>query len=137
MHAHASSVPPLRTGARLALAISGVLLLAIGTAIFVGPLAYQADMGVTLPNDPTLLSDLRAMGGGLVGFGLLLVAGAKWRALGSAAAVGGAILYLSYGIARLISMAVDGLPADTLVVSAGIELLVGGVLALVIYREAS
>lgn len=122
----------LSRGARSALAVSGLVLLAVGVPILLGPLAYQAGMGVALPNDPTLLSDLRAMAGSLIGFGLLLVAGARWsRRFGHGAAIGGAVLYLSYGLGRLLSMAVDGLPSGALIGSAAIELLVGGVLALV------
>ncbi|MEL6189904.1 MAG: DUF4345 family protein, partial [Myxococcota bacterium] len=108
----------LDVGARGALAVSGSILLAVGGSIFLGPLAYQAGMGVELPTDPTLLSDLRAMGGGLLGFGILLWAGALQRRWGLAAACAGAVLYLSYGLSRLFSIALDGLPSEVLVGSA-------------------
>lgn len=126
MNTHASTV---------GLGMSGALLLYIGASILLGPLAYQADMGVVLPRDPTLLSDLRAMGGSLLGAGLLLVVGARWAALRAAAAVAGATLYLSYGLSRVLSVVVDGPPADALLIAAGIELAVGGLLAVLATRQ--
>lgn len=123
--------PPLTRPARWLLGISGLVLLCVGAPIFLGPIAYQGSMGVQLPVEPTLLSDLRAMAGSLVGFGSLLVVGAIWRRLGSTAAIAGGILYLSYGLSRLVSMAVDGLPSATLIGSAAIELVLGALLAAV------
>lgn len=136
MHANPTpiSLAALPRAGTVALGLSGGLLVLIGASILTAPLAYQAGMGVTLPAEPTLLSDLRAMGGGLLALGLLLIAGARSAALRTAAAVAGATLYLSYGLSRLLSMGVDGLPDDTLIVSAGIELVVGGALALVASR---
>lgn len=138
---HVVTLPPsssVSRGTRSALIVSGLILLAVGIPILVGPLAYQAGMGVSLPDDPTLLSDLRAMGGSLIGFGLLLVSSATWaQRLARGAAIAGAVLYLSYGLSRLLSMALDGLPTDVLIGSAAIELFVGGLLALVVVRGRS
>lgn len=111
------------------LALSGGLLLLIGATILADPIAYQAGLGVDLPRHATLLSDLRAMGGGLLGFGLLLCLGAWQPTLRATAAIAGATLYLGYGLARLLSLAVDGRPAEALIVSAAIELSVGAALA--------
>ena len=119
--------PRSRTS-RWILGLSGAVLLAIGASILLAPVAYQANMGVELPQEPTLLSDMRAMGGGLIGIGLLILIGALWRPMSALAAIAGAVLYVSYGLARVLSMIVDGIPADTLVGSAGVELLVGSVL---------
>lgn len=119
---------------RSTLILAGVILLLVGVPILLGPLAYQASMGVVLPNDPTLLSDLRAMGGSLLGFGLLLVVSARGPHARHAA-LAGAVLFLSYGSSRLLSMALDGLPTSTLVGSAAIELLIGAGLSAVVLHS--
>ncbi len=129
-----SAAAPLSNIARGAVGVGGLILLAVGLPIFFGPLAYQAGMGVTLPADPTLLSDMRAMAGSLIGFGLLLLAGALWRRLGPPAVLAGAILFSSYGLSRLISFVVDGLPSSALIGGAAVELLVGGTLAAIALR---
>ncbi len=127
--------PPRSTVARGITALGGLILLAVGLPIFLAPLAYQAGMGVTLPDDPTLLSDMRAMAGSLIGFGLLLLAGAGWRRLGPPAVLAGAVLFTSYGLSRLISLVVDGLPSGALIGGAAVELLVGGTLSAIALRD--
>lgn len=122
-----AQLSPRSRGSRWILGLSGVVLLAIGASILLAPVAYQANMGVELPHEPTLLSDMRAMGGGLMGIGLLILVGALWRPLSAFAAIAGAVLYGSYGLARVLSMLVDGLPSDTLVGSAALELLIGSI----------
>lgn len=112
----------------VALGLAGTLLLLIGTSIVLSPVAYQAGMGVALPEAPTLLSDLRAMGGGLVGVGLLVLAGALRPALAESAARAGGVVYLSYGLSRLVSLGLDGWPSEVLIGSTAIELVVGSVL---------
>lgn len=127
-----------RSASRLARsvnAVAGLVLLAVGVPILLDPLAYAAGMDLRLPSSPTLLSDMRAMAAALVGFALLHFVGASRAALSRTAATAGAVLYLSYGSARLFSLAVDGLPAPALVFAAGIELLIGGSLALVVFRS--
>lgn len=128
MNAH-----PLTRSGRTTLILAGIILLLVGVPIVLGPLAYQASMGVVLPDDPTLLSDLRAMGGSLLGFGLLLVGSARGPHARHAA-LAGAVLFLSYGTSRLLSMALDGLPTGTLVGSAAIELLIGAALVAAVLR---
>ncbi|EDM77673.1 hypothetical protein PPSIR1_14010 [Plesiocystis pacifica SIR-1] len=111
------------------LIVGGLALLGVGLSIFLAPLTYQANMGVELPAEATLLSDMRAMAGSLIGVGALLLAGARWVSLTLPAALAGAVLYLSYGLSRLVSMAVDGLPDATLIASTIIELTLGTLLA--------
>ena len=135
VHSHTPSLAPVFSrSARWTLAIAGLILLGVGAPIFVDPLAYERGVGVFLPEDPTLLSDLRAMAASLLAFGVVLVAGAASRRMGRPAAIAGATLYLSYGLSRVVSMAVDRMPAGALIGAAGLELVVGGLLARVVMR---
>jgi uncharacterized protein with PQ loop repeat len=47
------------------------------------------------------------------------------------------VMYLSYGISRILSIAVDGMPAEGLVLATVVEIIIGlvGVFALLRYRE--
>lgn len=126
---------PLARSARWTLGAAGLILLFVGTPIFFDPLAYERGVGVFLPEDPTLLSDLRAMAASILAVGLLLLAGAFWRRLGSTAATTGALLYMSYGLSRLVTMVVDGLPAAALMGATVLELVIGGLLTAIAVRE--
>lgn len=126
-----SPIPPL---ARLLVGAAALILLAVGLWIFADPIAYQASMGVAIPDDPTLLSDMRAQAGALLGFaGLLGFATLRPRHI-ALAAPAGAVLFLAYGLSRLVAMSVDGLPVGSLVAAASVELAVGAALAFVAWR---
>jgi hypothetical protein len=116
---------------RSAVGAAGGLLLLVGVPIFADPVAYEAAMEVAVPADPTLLSDFRAMAGSLIAFAALLLGAAANPRLLPTAATAGALLFGSYGLSRLVSMAVDGMPSETLIGAAVLELLVGSLLAAV------
>ena len=114
---------------------AGAVLLAVGMPIVSDPVGYQASMGSRIPNDPTLLSDLRAQAGAILAFGLLMLLGA-WRPRWTrVAATAGATLYLGYAAARVWSIAADGMPATALVGATALEGVLGLALALVAFRE--
>ena len=76
---------------RVAVGAAALILLAVGLWIFADPVAYQASMGVQIPEDPTLLSDMRAQAGALLGFaGLLGFATLRPRHIAMAAPAAGA-----------------------------------------------
>lgn len=122
---------------RSAVGVASLILLAIGLWVFVDPVAYAAGMGVAIPRDPSLLSDMRAQAGALLGFaGLLGFATLRPRHIAMAAPAG-AIVFLTYGLSRLVAMSVDGMPVTSLVVAAAFELIVGVALVLVARRASS
>jgi len=47
------------------------------------------------------------------------------------------LMFLSFGIARIFSMAIDGMPADVIVAAIVLEMIIGlaGVFALLKYQE--
>ena len=63
---------------KIALGLSGLTALTIGAFILFIPHAFYAGYGITLGEDANLLSELRAPGAGLAGFGLLMLRGI-WR----------------------------------------------------------
>lgn len=119
------------------LLVSGLIGVAVGAALLLAPRAFQASSGIELGDDVSLLSEVRAPGGALLATGGLVIAGAFVRSLRFTATVVATVLYLSYALARLLSMAVDGLPSSVLVQAAALELVMGVacLFALIRYRS--
>jgi len=106
---------------------SGAILLAVGCAVLIAPAAMHAANGVELGSNPSLLSEVRAPGGALLALGMVVCAGVFVSRLRYAATMIAAIVYVAYGLSRLLSIAIDGLPAQGIVVAAGIEIAIGAV----------
>ena len=64
-------------------------------------------------------------GGGLLGAGLFVIAGAGIGKLRFTAIVLTGVLNLSYGLGRLVSMTLDGVPHNILVSAMGGEFVIG------------
>jgi len=104
------------------LILSGLLAMGIGLTLVIAPSVIHAtDLGT----DANLLSEIRAPGGALVGLGLLMITGAFVSSLTTTSTLLAATVYLSYGLARVVSLALDGTPGNGLLVATGLELLLG------------
>ncbi|WP_326549340.1 DUF4345 domain-containing protein [Micromonospora sp. NBC_01813] len=110
---------------RAILVVAGLVVVGIGGAILTAPGAFHAGNGIEYAGNSSLLSETRAAGGALLATGVLVTLGAFVRRLTFTASLIGAVVYLAYGLARLLSVAVDGLPADSLVAAAVAELILG------------
>ena len=93
--------------------VSGLVATGIGAAILFTPAAFYALNGIRLGNDISLLNEIRAPGGALLAIGLLIMSGAFVTRLTFTATLLAALLYLAYGLSRILSMAIDGMPANT------------------------
>lgn len=114
---------------RTALAAAGTLLGVIGGALILAPRDFLETSHVFIENDPGLMSELAAPAGLLLITSALMLCGAIRIRLADLALSAGAIVYGSYGAGRLISMALHGLPSDSLVAAMAIELAVAAILA--------
>ncbi|PCI05557.1 MAG: hypothetical protein COB78_02885 [Hyphomicrobiales bacterium] len=94
--------------------------------------------GIVLGNDASLLSEIRASGGALLVFGMLIMAGAFVANLRFTAILVTTLLYISYGFSRILSMVIDGMPDTGLVQVTVLEIVIGLVccFALIKYRES-
>ena len=117
--------------------ISGLILAGVGGVIVFMPVAFYANNGIELGGNISLLSEIRASGSALLASGTLVMSGAFVAKLAFASAVVSSLVYLSYGLSRILSMAVDGMPAEGLVQAAALEIAIGlaCVFALSKYRE--
>lgn len=107
-----------------ALGTAGALATGIGAALTVAPAAVLAGSGIVLAPDPNLLSELRAPGAGLVGLGLVMLAGLRHTALRPMALIAAAIVFLGYPLGRLVGIAVDGRPSGAILSALAAEIAV-------------
>jgi hypothetical protein len=110
---------------RFLLAVSGLIAVVIGASILLAPAQFHASYGTELGADANLRSEIRAPGGALLVLGLLMWVGVFVEAFALAStAIAGAV-YLAYGAARLLSIALDGMPSEGLLAAGAIELVIG------------
>lgn len=114
-----------RIATQFLLGISGALLFVIGAALLFTPHQFYASNGTTLGDAPNLLSEIRAPGGLLLACAIVILLGTFRSSFTRQSLLLSAMVYGSYGIARLISMAIDGMPSTSLVAATIIELVLG------------
>lgn len=122
---------------KMILIVAGLIGASVGGAILFIPEAFHATTGIRLGGDVSLLNEMRASGGALLASGVFVMSGAWVPKLTFTSTTVAALLYLSYGLSRVLSMVVDGMPDPGLVQVAGVEIVIGTVcvFALVRYRE--
>jgi len=117
--------------------ISGLILTGIGGAVLFMPVAFFATNGINIENNINLLSEIRSPGGALFASGILIMLGAFMAKLTFTSSVISILMYLSYGISRILSIAIDGMPTEGLVKATAVEIIIGlvSVFAILKYRE--
>jgi len=115
---------------------SGLIASGIGATILFAPVAFYATYGIELDGNYSLLNEMRAPGGALLASGILIMSGAFVDKLAFTAIVVSTLLYLSYGLSRVMSIAIDGMPVEGLVQATALEIITGlfCAFALVKYR---
>ena len=122
---------------RLTLGAAGLAALGIGLAITAAPASFYASYGIVLGTDPNLLSELRAPGANLAALGAIILAGTVHQGIARLSAALGAVVFLAYAFGRIVSMALDGMPSSGLVQATMIELVIGGLCAVLLRRGQS
>lgn len=114
--------------------IAGLIAITIGIGIMLFPVEFHATSGITLQGPASLMSEIRAPAGVLVVGGILIITGAYSAAMTFTSVVIGALIYLGYGVPRLISIALDGVPTPNLIAATAVELIGGAIFIWVAYR---
>lgn len=122
---------------KIILIVLGLLLTALGSWRLFDPIAFFENSGLVLDDNAGLLNEARATGGVVTGFGLLILSGAFIRKLSYTSTVAAMVLFLGFGIARLIGFAMDGSPGEALIQGIIFEFVFGllAVFAFFKYRE--
>lgn len=107
---------------KLTLGAAGLTALGIGLAITFVPHEFYAGYGIALGSDPTRLSELRAPGANLAALGAVILTGALRPALTYLSAMLGTLVFFAFAFGRLISIALDGWPSESILTALVIEL---------------
>ena len=121
------------------LIVLGLLLIVIGLWRLFDPITFFENSGLVLSNEAGLLSEARATGGAVVGFGIVVLLGAFNQRLSYTSTITALVVFLGFGIARLIGFSLDGNPGEGVIQGIIIEFVLGllAVFALFKYREKS
>lgn len=119
---------------KIALGISGVTAVSVGGFIMAAPQAFYASYGITLGNNASLLSELRAPASGLFALGFLMLAGIWRTSLVQLAIASALIVYLAFPVGRLVGVAVDGVPSGSIIAALVLELAIA-VLCIIAFRQ--
>ena len=114
---------------------SGLLAAGIATTILFAPDAFYAGYGIDTGSDVSLANEMKAPAGMLLIAGLLMLAGVVRKGFTVASLATASLIYLSYGLSRLLSMAIDGIPHSGLVSAAMLEITIGAICLLVWSRH--
>ena len=120
---------------KIILSVSGLTAVGIGTAILTIPIAFYATSGIELGGDASLLNEIRAPGGALLIMGFFILAGLIRARLAGVSLWIGAAIFMSYGLSRGLSIALDGLPDTALVMAAAVEIAIGALCLLSVLQR--
>lgn len=121
------------------LLISGLLISIPGAFALFSPEGFTARNGVDISGDFSLLNDYRGTGGLMLGCGITILLGVLHTRMAFTSTVVAILGFLGIGIGRILSIGLDGMPADGLVKATVVEVVIGlvAIFALVRYREKS
>lgn len=122
---------------KITLGVSSATALAIGLFILIVPKTFYASYGIALEHDPNLLSELRAPGAGLAALGALMLAGLVRVTFAPVAIVAAFTVYLAFPVGRVVSIAVDGMPSQSILAALVIELVIACLLVTAFGRRQS
>ena len=133
MKPNSSSVFGVLKTVRVVLLVSGLIAVAIALAILFASDGFYAGYGIDAASNPTLANELKAPAGALLLSGLLMLAGVFRAELALLSLTIASLVYLSYGLSRIISFAVDGMPHSGMIGAAGIEVFIGAVCLITLF----
>jgi len=110
---------------KLLLSFSGLIATGIAVTILFAPDAFYSVYGIEVTGNTNLTNELKAPAGMLLVAGLMMLAGVFRSHLTKTSLVIAAAVYLSYGLSRFASIAVDGMPHSGLVEAAIVEIAIG------------
>lgn len=117
---------------KIALSLSALTLGTVGSLVVFAPVSLFELNNIALDPSAAMMSEIRAPGV-LILFGFALaMAGLKNDRLLRPALTLSAVLLLSYGVGRLISLPMDGIPPVSLLAALAIELVLGAWCALLV-----
>ncbi len=119
---------------KITLGISGITAFGIGAVILAAPRTFYASYGITLGDDASLLSELRAPAAGLAAFGAIMLAGLVRSAFSQVSVVAALTVFLSFPAGRLVGLLADGMPSGSVLGALAFEMAIAA-LCVVVFRR--
>lgn len=119
---------------KVSLVLSGLTAIGIGGMITFAPHAFYASYGITIGEDPSLLSELRAPGAGLATLGLMMLLGIWRSTLAQLAVAAALIVFLAFPAGRFIGLVADGMPSGGIISALVLEIAIAA-LCLFAFRK--
>ena len=108
------------------LAISGLLLLTVGTLRLSNPIKnYLKNSGIKLANDVDLINEMRGVSAVMLFGGIIILLGTFIPSLTITSFVVASLILLGFAIGRLLSISLDGKPNKQIVQGLISELVLG------------
>ncbi|GAL86521.1 hypothetical protein CHU_1117 [Sporocytophaga myxococcoides] len=114
--------------------VIGMIAVIIGASLLLSPIEFEASAGIHLDNEANILSEVRAPGGTLMAAGILIASGAFISGMTYISILLAALFYFAYGISRTISILLDGLPSDTLIIATVSEIMIGLISLYILFK---
>ena len=111
---------------KVILIVLALTLLIFGGWRLLDPIGFYTFSGLELPDVAGLLSEVRGAGGMIMVSGLVVGLGAFRHAWSRTSVVLAAVVFLSFGLARLLGIALDGSPGQEVIQGMATELVMGG-----------
>jgi len=106
---------------------SGLIAASIAAMILFAPNAFYEGYGIEIGANVSLGNELKAPAALLLLAALIMLAGVFRSEFAIPSLATATAVYLSYGLSRILSIAIDGVPHSGLVSAAVIEIAIGGV----------
>lgn len=119
----------------LLIGIGALTALALALAILILPVPFYAGYGIDLDGQTSLLNELKAPAIVIMALGVAMAAGLIRANRIRSALTAGTLLYLGFGLARVIALITDGPPSAGLIWVMAAELLLGLFFALALWRH--
>jgi hypothetical protein len=112
----------------------GIVLLVFGGWRVIDIVGFFAFNGIELGHDVSMLNEVRAGGGLVVGSALVVISGAFFPRMAFTSTILSVVVFLSFGFARLYGIAVDGIPSATILQGLFTEFVMGSIGIFAFYR---
>lgn len=121
---------------KAALSLTALTCFAIGSLLAFAPAYLFGLNGIILDPSAAMMSEIRSPGVLILLVGIVAAAGLLNRAIERPALMVSAGLLLSYGVGRLVSLPLDGMPPASLQMAAAVELGLGAWCAVLAFPSA-
>ncbi len=110
---------------RVALSLAGLIVVAVGGFITLEPHIFYSSYGISLGNNPDLLSEIRGPGANLAALGVLILLGLFSDELTKTSIIVAKVVFFAFPIGRLLGTVADGMPSNEILAILGLEIVIG------------